>query len=529
MRAGVFLQGFIGFLIVAFGVPSFAPVLGPIAAFVGYALFWRAIRIYPFRKQRFWRGFLWYGAVALIQLSWMNSIEYQGIYILFVWLGLSIWLGVQFGLLSLLIPYNKPLRFPRILAIASAWTLLEWSRYFFICGFSWNPSGLAFCNTSAIQFASLFGVLGLSFWVILTNLVGLRAFLKRGIANYMIWFVVALVPYLFGMSYIKYHDGKKEGKTLSCLLVQTGLLPPEKVPLQGRAELFIPPNDQWDRILMLVNEHRDKKIDLIVLPEAAVMHARYSRGDLEKTFANHFGASWQQYSPKTRIITNLSFAQTLSDVTGSEVVVGLDHVDAERNSYNSAFHLVPQKEVVTRYDKQILMPLAEYLPIKFLSSLVSYYGISDFFTHGKGAIVFHGKIPLTANICYEETFPQVVRKGRLCGGELMVNLTNDGWYPNSRLPSQHYEHAKFRSIENGASLIRACNTGVTAAIDPLGRAISKMDQHDENRNLRSGAVFANVPTGTIFTPFLVWGNYGIVSLCTLILGVFLCLKKQYYL
>jgi len=529
MRAGVFLQGLIGFLIVAFGVPSFAPILGPIAAFVGYALFWRAIRIYPFRTQRFWRGFLWYGAVALIQLSWMNSIEYQGIYILFVWFGLSIWLGAQFGFLSLLIPYNKPLKVPRILAIASAWTLLEWSRYFFICGFSWNPSGLAFCNTSAIQFAALFGVLGLSFWVILTNLVGLRAFLKRGIPNYMIWFAVALFPYFFGTGYIKYHDGKKEEKTLSCLLVQTGLLPPEKVPLLGRVDVFVPPVGQWERIIASVKEHQDEKIDLIVLPEAAVMHAKYSRNDLEKIFTKYFGSSLQEHFPKTQNITNLSFAQTLSNVTGSEVVVGLDHVDAERNAYNSAFHLIPKKNDVTRYDKQILMPLAEYLPIKFLSSLVSYYGISDFFTHGKDATIFYGKVPLTANICYEETFPQIVRKGRLNGGELMVNLTNDGWYPNSRLPSQHYEHAKFRSIENGASLVRACNTGVTAAIDPLGRAISKMDQHDENRNLQSGAIFAKVPTGTIFTPFLVWGNYGIVCLSALILGVFLCLKKEYYL
>ncbi|NGX47576.1 MAG: Apolipoprotein N-acyltransferase [Chlamydiae bacterium] len=542
MRAEIFLQGLISFLIVAFGMPSFAPILGPIAAALGYAIFWRAIRIYPFAKQRFWRACLWYGCISLIQLSWMTAIEYQGFYILFVWLSLSLWLGMQFGLLSVLIPYNRSLKLPRILAIAALWTLFEWSRYYFLCGYSWNLSGIAFCNTSAIQFAAIFGVLGLSFWVIFVNLIGLRSFLKKGIANYLIWLGLAFVPYLFGWGHIFYHEKHMtEDKQFSCLLVQTGLLPSEKTPIQGKIRAFISPYEQWRKILVHLKEHQDKSPDLIVLPEAAVPFSSetnaYEFKVVEQIFFEIFGEIPNRIfpeilspygDPSTFRVTNLFWAQSIANLYESEIVLGLDHAEEGGNSYNSAFHFIPFSTELTRYDKRVLMPLAEYLPFRWLMPLVKNYGISDFFTPGTNASLFYGKVPLSASICYEETFPDKVREGRLNGGKLFVNVTNDGWYSSSRLPSQHFEHAKFRAIENGIPLIRSCNTGVTAVVDSLGRCIDRIDQHDGKKKLQSGALFASVNLYEYSTPFLFWGNWGIVFLSGLFFGIFLCFKKQFH-
>lgn len=541
MRAEIFLQGLISFLIVAFGTPSFAPILGPVAAALGYALFWRAIRIYPFAKQRFWRSSLWYGAISLIQLSWMTSIEYQGIYILAVWIGLSIWLGIQFGFLSILIPYNRPLKFPRILAIASLWTLLEWSRFHILCGYSWNLSGIAFGNTYAIQWAAIFGVLGLSFWVIFVNLMGLRAFLKRGIPNYLLWIITALTPYCFGIAHSTYHD-KKAGSSsqLACCLVQTGLLPPEKIPIQGRLRSFISPYEQWERILHHIKSCEKQELHLIVLPEAAVpfssMAYVYESKIVEQIFYKIFGSFPKNIFPKLQSpygleevqkVSNQFWAQTLANLLKSEVVLGLDHAEEEGISHNSAFHYIPFQNITTRYDKRILMPLAEYLPFKWLAPLVKNYGITDFFIPGKEAVLFFGKIPLSATICYEETFPHKVREGRLRGGKLLVNLTNDGWYPASRLPNQHLEHAKFRAIENGIPLIRSCNTGVTAVIDSLGRCLSRIDQNDGKKKLIKGALLANVNLYEYKPLFLLWGNWGIIFISCLFLGFFLCFKNQF--
>lgn len=536
MRAATFLQGLAAFLIVAFGQPSLAPWLAPVSAAVGYALFWRAIRIYPFKWQRFWRGSLWYSCVSIVQLSWMTAIEYQGIYILFVWLAISVGVGLQFGLLTTLIPYQRPLKFPRILAIAGLWTLLEWSRFHFICGYSWNLSGIALSNPIAIQFASIFGVLGLTFWVIFSNLLGLRALTCRGLPAYMVWGAVVAIPYLFGVAHLSYHNrGLVACKDkVNCLLVQTGMLPPEKIPIQGSLRSFISPYTQWKRILSYAAAHRDADLDLVVLPEAAVPFSLnvelYELQKVKETFEDVFGPLEEGLLPKSEEggkISNAFWVQALANVLESDIVIGLDYTDPSGISYNSAFFARPFSHSLDRYDKQVLMPLAEYLPYRWLAPLVKAYGITEFFTPGNGARIFESKVPLAASICYEETFPSKVREGRLLGGQLLVNVTNDGWYPFSRLSSQHFEHARIRTVENGVSMIRACNTGVSAAVDSLGRTIKQLHETKEDGIVQKGAILAQISPYTYSTLFAIWGNSGIVCLSIAFLGAFFLLKRVF--
>lgn len=544
MRAEVFLQALLTFIVVAFGQPSFGPWLGPIAALAGYAFFWRAIRIYPFKLQRFWRGALWYGAVTVVQLSWMTSIEFQGIYILFVWIALSIWMGIQFGLLTLLIPYNRKLTFPRILAIAASWTFLEWSRYFVLCGYSWNPSGLALSNIFAVQGASIFGVLGLSFWVIFSNLIGLRALVLKRIPHYVLWVFIALIPYLYGGLHLAYHDNqiaKNDSPRISCALVQTGLLPPEKIPIQGKIRSFISPYDQWRRMLFFLKEHINTSPDLILFPEAVVPFSSsamiYDDREVENIFFQVFGKRNLNIFPEKKYpfgesqnhkVSNTYWAQSIANLFNSEVIIGFDYEEQFNGvSYNSAFHAIPFKQNLDRYDKQILMPLAEYLPYRWLGPLVRYYGIADFFTPGNGACLFTGKVPIAASICYEETFPQKIREGRLLGARLFANVTNDGWYPSSTLPRQHFELAKLRAIENGCPLVRACNTGITSALDGFGRVVGKMEERDLQKNRLSGVLFANIDIYDYNTLYTFWGNWGILSLSLLFVFIFTLLKNQF--
>lgn len=539
MRAEIFLVGLVSCLIVAFSQPSFAPWLGPIAAAMGYALFWRAIAIYPFWHQRFWRAGVWFTSISLIQLSWMSSIEFQGFYILFVWLALSIGVGLQFGLLTLFIPYDRPPTFPRILAIASAWVLFEWSRFFFLCGYSWNLSGLSLSNPYAIQLASVFGVLGLSFWVIFTNLVGLRALKRKGIPNYAVWLLVAAFPYLFGVAHLGYHQRgmeKNQKAPFSCLLVQTGLLPSERTYLGGRDLEYLSPYYQWERILHLLKHQ--KSADLLVLPESAVpfMWSKcvYDQSKVDRIFFKVFGPDIAPYFPKEAFpyqsdqkVSNAYWVQTLSNFFGSEVIIGLDHEDETGKSFSSAFYVNPQGSLLERYDKRILCPMVEYLPFSFLASLAKIYGITSFFSHGEEAKVFYGKLPLSVSICYEETFPQNVREGRLKGAKMLINVTNDGWYPYSLLPSQHFEHARFRAVENGAPLLRACNTGISAAVDSLGRAVGKLEERkSKEKKLQAGVLYVELNPYDYPTLFTLWGNGGILSLCCICLGGFLILKKE---
>jgi apolipoprotein N-acyltransferase len=75
-------------------------------------------------------------------------------------------------------------------------------------------------------------------------------------------------------------------------------------------------------------------------------------------------------------------------------------------------------------------------------------------------------------ICYEAIFPDLVRSFVARGADLLVNVTNDGWYGRSSAPHQHLAMAKFRAVENRKFLIRAANTGITAIVDPGGRLVA---------------------------------------------------------
>ncbi|MCF7806759.1 MAG: hypothetical protein K9M13_03820, partial [Simkaniaceae bacterium] len=120
-----------------------------------------------------------------------------------------------------------------------------------------------------------------------------------------------------------------------------------------------------------------------------------------------------------------------------------------------------------------------YLPFKGFAKIAGHYGIGDFFTPGEGAIILEGKKKIGVSICYEECFGHLMRENRSKGAELFVNLTNDGWFPRSKLPRQHFNHARLRSVEMGIPQIRASNTGFSGAINSFGRVEALLGDRDE--------------------------------------------------
>ena len=381
---GIFV---LSWVIVALGQPAWSPWLAPAAACIGYALFWKVAAEIPFSKKRFWTATAWFGAVQLIQLSWMTSTEFQGLYILFVYLALALWLGLQFGLVTLFID-----KIPMV-ATAACWTLLEWTRLFVLCGFSWNPVGLSLSASALpMQAASLFGILGLSFLVILTNL----AFWKK---RYKAAIALALFPYVFGMVHTHLHQSQiDKSETMTVGLVQTGLLPSQKIPIEGYFKEFIPPSRQWHRIVTLLKAC-DEPLDLIVLPEFSVPNAAnfeaYPSSVVRMVFQNAFGTEKADTLniEKTIRVSNQFWVQAIGKMLKADVIAGLEAEDGGLH-FTSAFYCQHQEPNFQRYDKQILLPLAEYIPFEWVKALTRAYGITEFFTHGKESKVFASKVPL---------------------------------------------------------------------------------------------------------------------------------------
>lgn len=480
----------LSFLIVAFGQAAWSSLLAFFAAFFGYALFWKQYR------GNFLAGSLWFTFVQLFQLSWMTSIEFQGIYILGVWLGIALWLGLQFGIITYFL--KSKLSFFKILMVASFWTLIEWLRLHILCGFSFNPVGLALSsNLQSMQFAAVFGILGLSFWVMFVNLSILSKRIFLGSA-------MGAIPYFFGFIHLHYHEHEKE-KTASVALVQTGLLPSEKTLLPGRSQSYISPLVQWQRIISFLNETTDQDWDLIVLPEAVVPFAAEDAiypFEVVKNILSREGIHFEKTEEDK--VSNLFWIKSLATHFQADLIAGLDGRDVGKNYFAAGYHLRPGDENHNRYEKRILVPLAEYIPFSWLKPLVASYGIMDFFTHGLEAKVFEGKVPFSLSICYEETFPDLIRENRQKGAELFINLTNDNWYPFSKLPEQHFSLGILRTVENGVPLLRSCNSGITAAVDSLGRVKDVFRE-------KSGVLSTKIDLYTYKTLYTFWGDGGIIS------------------
>ncbi|MEO6025695.1 MAG: apolipoprotein N-acyltransferase [Candidatus Binatia bacterium] len=149
----------------------------------------------------------------------------------------------------------------------------------------------------------------------------------------------------------------------------------------------------------------------------------------------------------------------------------------ERRLYNSAFLMEPDGSIVGRYDKRVLVPFGEYLPLAtrfpWLRRLSPATG---HFTPGSGpALLTVGDdIRIGALICYEDVIPGPAREAVEHGATLLLNLTNDAWYGASAEPYQHHALALWRAVETRRDFIRSTNTGLTAAISATGRSLGDL-------------------------------------------------------
>jgi apolipoprotein N-acyltransferase len=175
--------------------------------------------------------------------------------------------------------------------------------------------------------------------------------------------------------------------------------------------------------------------------------------------------------------TGQALVRNLVASTGVPLLFGSDEIErgARDQFYNSAFMLDQGGATAAVYRKMHLVPFGEYVPFKdllfFVKPLVE--AVSDF-SPGRYVTMLpiDGHMASTA-ICYEVTYPSLMREGVRQGSELLTTITNDAWYGESSAPFQHFEMAAMRAIEQGRYLVRAANTGITGIVDPYGRVVAR--------------------------------------------------------
>ncbi len=196
--------------------------------------------------------------------------------------------------------------------------------------------------------------------------------------------------------------------------------------------------------------------------------------------------AWPE-SPAPYLETDPRFQAAMREVASSAqapLIVGGEGVEfsEEEHSYevyNSALVVGADGARVGRYDKIHLVPFGEYVPfhqlLAFAHSLTGNVGQMGRGTERKVFRLNGHRYGVF--ICYESVFADEVRQFARLGAEVLVNLSDDGWYGDTSAPWQHLNMARMRAIENRRWLLRDTNNGVTAVIDPYGRVRQSIPRH----------------------------------------------------
>ena len=145
---------------------------------------------------------------------------------------------------------------------------------------------------------------------------------------------------------------------------------------------------------------------------------------------------------------------------------------------NSALLISPEGQPLGRYDKMNLVPFGEYVPRLFKSLIEKVSSEAEDFAPGQRQVVLPaGSHRIGAFICYESVFPDFVRRFANRGADLLVNISNDGWYGHTAARDQHLKIVRMRAAENRRWILRATNDGITATIDPAGRVYRNLPSY----------------------------------------------------
>ncbi len=153
--------------------------------------------------------------------------------------------------------------------------------------------------------------------------------------------------------------------------------------------------------------------------------------------------------------------------------------DGGEKYYVSAVIIGSDGQRVGRYDKIHLVPFGEYIPFQNLLFFAhKLTGRVSSFSRGEMRTVFRlNGHRYGVFICYEAVFADEVRQFARLGAEVLLNISDDGWYGDTSAPWQHLNMARMRAVENHRWLLRDTNNGVTCVIDPYGRVRQSISRH----------------------------------------------------
>ena len=466
-------------------------------------------------QHQLYTGFLaWFGIVPLLYVL-LHQKTYKSIFkISFLWgliynfivlfwiamnIGTNVWIAILTMFISVVImSFNIVLicmiwfrisqSFPqfKLVIFPIIWAAIEFVRSYGILGFPWTSIANSQLDyLYLIQNSEITGIYGISFWLVMLNILVYQIFFENQNKKYMFFaFGIFIFPWIFGYYLYFKTDVIVNDSSLSVTLIQPNINLADKRNFNFK-------EDNLEKLINQSNVAIKNGSQLIIWPESAVPFHRL-----------------QFASQRKRIIERLFKNNDASLLSGNIIKEISD-------TYNSSI-LFDKHGIKGTYHKRQPVPLAEHVPLSSIFSDLKMLNIgSSNFSKGKEDVLFNiNDISFTGMICFESTFPEINRRHVNKGADALVYLVNDGWYETEPEPTQHARQAVYRAIENRRPVIRCANTGISMIVNEKGEIVKKIPLNS------SGSLSTKIAKNNYQTFYTRFGNVFALILLA-ISGIFL--------
>ncbi len=449
-----------------------------------------------------------------------------------------------------------------VLGCASLWVVTEWLRGWVMTGFGWNGLGVAlYPGLSMAQWAEFVGVTVLSFIPVMVNLwlwcvcrrVGgmMLKVGKRPIPwDFYVWCVLVCVLLLGGMLLSRQYAPRDLSQSEEMPPHQTGELPVMAVQRNQtqREKAFTPAKALYDDLLMATREGMEA-----VYRE--LLQAGGESGDVSARMP--VWVVWPESSLARSVWFDAESGSLLPDAFNEPLLFGQGGMPALREDFGDfvlltggdlAYFDFGRGKATKAYNalmafegdfagmkdrrKQHLVPFGEYIPCRDV-----FPWLEDAFTHSAGfrmgntfekgdtveplpvrGAVSGGAVGVIPAVCYEDTVGRLLRRFVRPGNQVIVNVTNDGWFNQSCANEQHARNAAFRCIELRRAMVRASNTGLTVAYASNGALLGEL-RGDDGSPFVKGHMYARLPLdeNAGYTLYALAGDWAVAACAVLVL------------
>ncbi len=415
----------------------------------------------PYKKNLFLFGTAFGFGFYLSGIHWVtNSLTFDENFKILIPFGLiliPLFLSLFFSMVTLIIGPFLNLNIASIVLFSAGLAISDYLRNYILTGFPWNLWVYSFSwATEIIQILDKLGLFAFNLIIITVFMLPAVIFFNlkpiKKICTLLALIFTIFLLYIYGNHSIN--------------LNQKQIINIENT-INVKA---VSPNFKLEYGLNLKDiEERLKKL------------IRYSDpiNDIDTLFIWPEGV-FSGYSFKELLSLKKIFSNNFSN--NHYVLFGIHRLDEKKKGfYNSLVLVDNEMKIVQEYEKQKLVPFGEFLP---LESILSKIGLKKI-TEGHGSFLRgekinnlnFGELNILPLICYEIIFTNLVQSSNQ-NSNLIVNISEDGWFGNSIGPSQHFAKTIFRAIENNTFLVRSANKGISAIVNNKGEVVKRLNSYE---------------------------------------------------